>query len=510
MKAKNKSSMKRIKRVVNATCFLLLGCLAFVSCKEETKEEALPPPNILWLYVEDISPNLGCYGDTDVKTPNIDALASKGVRFTNTIMPAPVCSPLRSAIITGAMQTSLGTHNHHSSRSDASAINLPNHVKTLPELFKKAGYFTFNQGKDDYNFAYNRDSLYAGAFRENGMYGLVGKELDWGLKQEGQPYFGQIQLAGNKYIYRASFQDDVVRQIDPKTLTLPPYYPQTDYMQEEWASYLESVELTDKAVGDIIKKLKDAGQLNNTYVFFFSDHGMRLWRHKQFLYEGGIKVPFILTYFGEDGKIKPGTVNSELINGLDIGTTSLGLADIDIPAYTEGQDFLATNHTPRNYVISARDRCDFTIDRIRSVRTKNYKYIRNFKTDRPYMQPNYRDDWEVTQRMRKAFEDGELDEIQSRFWEQYRPDEELYNLEEDPHEINNLADDPNFVAELKKHRDLLTDWVATTDDQGQYPEPIEGLKFMYGIWGDKCVNPEYDVIKQEKPDLAGALKSLKN
>ena len=508
MNIPKKRKSRTWKSTASHLFFFFLAGSVFLSCQK--KEKPVKRPNILWLYVEDISPNLSCYGDENVNTPNIDALAENGIRFTSTIMPAPVCSPLRSAIITGVMQTTLGTHNHHSSRTEASAINLPDYVKTLPELFRMAGYFTFNQGKDDYNFAYVRDSLYSGEYRDNGMYGLVGKELDWNLKKEDQPYFGQIQLSGNKYIYSDTFQERVVRQIDPENLVLPPYYPQTDYMKEEWASYLESVELTDKAVGDIIQQLKEDGLLDNTYVFFFSDHGMRLWRHKQFLYESGINVPFILTYFGDDGKIKKGTINTDLISGMDIGTTSLGLGNVDIPKYTEGQDFLADDYRPRDFVISARDRCDFTIDRIRSVRTKNYKYIRNFKTDRPYMQPNYRDEWEITQIMRKAYADGELNEIQSPFWEDSRPEEEFYNLADDSHEIQNLASDPAFAEELRRHRTILDDWVVRTDDKGQYPEDIEGLKFMYGIWGEKCVNPEYDILKSQDPNLSGSLQELKN
>lgn len=480
------------------------GVAALAVCFHWTCKPAVEmaqQPNILWLYVEDISPNLGCYGDTNVRTPNIDLLAENGLRFTHTFMPAPVCSPGRSAIITGVMQTTAGTHNHHSSRTEESMIQLPEQIKTLPELFKQAGYFTFNQGKDDYNFQYIRDSLYSGDYRDNGMYGLVGKTIDWELRREDQPYFGQIQLYGNKYIYNEAFPEMVERPIDPSGLQLPVYYPQTVYMQEEWASYLESIELTDKAVGEVIADLRKKGLLDNTYVFFFSDHGMRLWRHKQFLYDSGIQVPFILTYFDENGTMaatkawEKGSIFSDLISGLDIGTTSLGLAGIDIPTYTEGRDFLATDYQPREYVISARDRCDFTIDRIRSVRSRNFKYIRNFKLDRPYMQPNYRDEWEVTQRMRQAYADGELDEIQARFWEAERPAEELYDLQKDPDEIHNLAANPGFQTELERHRKILKSWITATDDQGQYPESLAGLRFMYERWGEKCINPEYDVLK---------------
>ena len=480
------------------TIVLLASCAGKQS-QDKTAEVAAP--NILWFYVEDISPDLGCYGNDIVRTPNIDALAGHGIRFTNAITVAPVCSPARSAVITGMMQTTSGTHNHHSSRTEASIISLPEGVKTLPEIFREHGYFTFNQGKDDYNFAYTRDSLYSGKYRDNGMYGLVGLKVDWSLRKKDQPFFGQIQLSGNKYIYHKNFDEKVIRQINPDSLTVPIFYPQTEYMKEEWASYLESIELTDRALGEELEQLRKNGLLKNTYVFFFSDHGMRLWRHKQFLYEGGIKVPLILAYFDENGNPAPvkgklGTKNADLISSLDIGITSLGLGNITIPSYAEGFDLLSDDYQEREFIISARDRCDFTIDRIRSVRTKNFKYIKNFMVDRPYMQPNYRDDWELTQTMRKAYANGELNELQARFWEQERPTEELYDLTKDPNEIYNLASDATeYMTILQKMRKILDDWVTATDDKGQYEENIEGLKFMYDIWGDRCVNPEYDQLK---------------
>lgn len=399
------------------------------------------------------------------------------------------------------MPTTFGLHNHHSSRTETSIIHLPDYVKTLPELFKEKGYFTFNHGKDDYNFSYNREDLYTGEIRDNGMYGMVGKEIDWNSRNEGQPFFGQIQLYGNKHIYSRAYKENILRSINPDSITLPPYYPNTDFMKQEWATYLETMELTDRDVGNIIERLRKDGALENTYVFFFSDHGMRLWRHKQFLYDSGIRVPFILAYYGKDGKIERGTVNTDLISGLDIGSTSLGLANITPPDYTEGKDFLSDNYVERKNVISVRDRCDYTIDRIRSVRTKDFKYIRNYFPDRPYMQPNYRDDWGVTKKMRDlAANEDALNDIQARFWKNDRPKEELYHINNDPDELNNLANDPSYSGKLMELGDILQHWIAQTGDKGQYAEDINGLIFMYEIWGDKCINPEYDKVKA-LPDI---------
>lgn len=453
-------------------------------------------PNILWLAVEDISPFLGCYGYENA-TPNIDKLAVDGVRFDNVFMPAPVCSPCRSALITGMMHTTIGTHNHHSSRTEETAIHLPDNVRTLPELFRQAGYFTFNQGKDDYNFWYDREDLYTGEYTTHKLYGKSGKRnVGWKDRQKGQPFFGQIQLRGGKEIYAKEFKNRIRNPIDREALDLPPYYPDHPDIREDWARHYDSIQLTDDRVGEIIDRLKQDDLLDNTVIFFFSDHGMRLWRHKQFCYDSGLHVPFIVCWPGNPKALGgAGTVRDDLVNGLDIAATSLALAGIDIPKTMESRDLFANNFTPRNQVISARDRCDYTIDRIRSVRKKRFRYIRNFLPDRLYMQPNYRDQWEITQLMRKLHEDGKLDEIQDRFWADERPEEELYDIKNDPHEINNLADYPEYAEELKRHRQILIDWITETDDKGQYPEDRASLKYMFDWWGEKCVNPEYDQFK---------------
>lgn len=481
--------MKSIGKIVVAASIpqLITGC--------QTKPKQRP--NILWIAVEDISPLMSCYGHKENPTPNLDQLAKTGVRFTNTFMPAPVCSACRSAMITGTMQTTLGLQNHHSSRSEETAIYLPNNVKTLPELFKEAGYFTFNHGKDDYNFWYDREKLYTGEYKTHKLYGKSGKKIDWNSRQPDQPFFGQIQLHGGKYIYNKNFKNMVSNPVDRNSFDLPPYYPDVSFVREDWAQHLDSIKLTDDDVGQIIDRLKKDGVLENTVIFFFSDHGMRLWRHKQFCYDSGLLVPFIMSWQGNTKQLGgTGIVREDLVSGLDISATSLALAGIPIPDYMDGRDLFSKNFQPRKFVISARDRCDFTIDRIRTVRTKRFRYIRNFFPDRPYMQPNYRDEWDITQKMRKLHAEGKLNEIQDRFWSNERPAEEFYDLENDPYEINNLAENPSYDDELKRHRTILENWIKETDDKGQYPEDAANLKFMFDWWGEKCVNPEYDIFKK--------------
>jgi len=454
-------------------------------------------PNILWITVEDISPLMSCYGYASNPTPHLDRLAENGVRFTRTFMPAPVCSPCRSALITGMMQTTTGRHNHHSSRSEATALHLPDGVRTLPELFREAGYFTFNHGKDDYNFWYDREDLYTGAYTTHELYGKSGREIDWNAREPGQPFFGQIQLRGGKHVYNRRFPEMVRKPVSRDAFGLPPYYPDHPMVREDWARHLDSIQVTDEEVGRIIDRLQQDGVLDETVIFFFSDHGMRLWRHKQFCYDSGLHVPFIMSWSGNPGRLGGnGAIREDLVNGLDITATSLALVDIPVPEYMESHDLFSNRHVPGEAVISARDRCDFTIDRIRTVRTDRYRYIRNFLTDRPWMQPNYRDDWEITKVMRRLHAEAELDPVQDRFWAGDRPAEELYDLNDDPHEIRNLAEDPALSDELQRHRAILEAWIAETDDKGRYPEDIPNLKYMFDWWGDRCVNPEYDIFRQ--------------
>lgn len=506
-----------IMRVYNKwhTRFLLitLAAILCISCAEKKQlKEPDQSPNILWVFLEDTAPLMGPYGTTIISTPNIDSLAKQGVVYTNVFMPAPVCSASRSSIITGVMSTTTGTHNHHSSRTEESAIYLPDSLKTIPELFKNAGYFTFNNGKDDYNFMYDRRDLYTQDYKLHPLYGKSGVHVNLDSLRNQQPFFGQIQLKGGKEIFSKTFKDNVKTPVDRSKIVLPPYLPDHPAIIEEYANHLDAIQITDEKIGEIIQDLRENDLLENTIVFFFSDHGMRLTRNKQFLYDGGLHVPMIIADFTKNfTKLTPGTINEGLISGLDIGIGSLALANIEIPNYMEGQNMF-DNAYKRDYVISTRDRCDFTIDRIRSVRSKEYKYIRNFKTDRPYTQPTYMDfdRIEFVEVMHQLHNDKKLNSTQDIFMSDERPEEELYHLSSDPFELNNLAKDTKYDNVVKEYSNILDDWIIKTDDQGQYPENEENLKLMLGIWGKHAINPEYDALRKKYPDLEGSLILLKS
>jgi len=414
-------------------------------------------PNVLWIVVEDMSQHFSYAGETTIETPHVDRLAAEGVVFERAYVTAPVCSPSRSALVTGMYQTSINAHHHRSYRGEIQQ-DLPSPVRTVPELFKEAGYYVSNgqdadgarRGKQDYNFNVPKD-LYDGA--------------DWSGRNEGQPFFAQLQLRGGK-----RRDAEVANPVDPEDVSLPPYYPDDPVLREDWARYLDSVQYVDDEVGRILQRLEDEGVANNTVVIFMTDHGISHARGKQFLYDEGARIPFLVW---APGRVDSGASREDFVAHIDMAATSLYFADIEIPDWMEARPLFGPNAQAREYVVSARDRCDETVDRIRSVRHGNFKYIRNYYPHRPHLQPNrYKDDKPILKRMRELYEAGALDgHPAERLYTTPRPEEELYDLSADPWELNNLAYDPKYAEPLETMRGQLGEWIERTGDRGQQPEP---------------------------------------
>ncbi len=453
-------------------CFRTFAFLLFVAASILISDTAhAAPPNILWIIVDDMSANFGCYGEKAIATPHVDRLAREGTRFAKAFVTAPVCSPCRSALITGCYQTTIGAHHHRSGRG-TEKIHLPPGIEPIPALFQRAGYYTCiggfgadrgRVGKTDYNFEYDPDIYDAG---------------DWSGRQPGQPFFMQVQLHGGKYRGAQPKQYDAWAKrvfkelgsnVAASAVVLPPYYPADPILVEDWARYLDSVRYTDHEVGQVLTRLKDEGILDETIVCFMTDHGISHARGKQFLYDEGIHVPLVIRGPG----IEQGKVRGDLVEHIDLAATSLALAGIEIPPAMQGRNLLAADYQSREAVFAARDRCDETVEHIRSVRTEKYKYIRNYLNQRPHLQPNaYKDGKAIVQRLRELHAAGELNELQERLlFAPTRPAEELYDLETDPHELANLADDPQRRAELEKLRAMLAAWESATGDLGRQPEP---------------------------------------
>jgi len=271
--------------------------------------------------------------------------------------------------------------------------------------------------------------------------------------------------------------------VDPARVKLPPYYPDHPIARQDWATYLDSIQLMDQYVGRILKRLDDEGLTENTVVIFIGDHGRCHIRGKQWLYDGGIHIPLIIRW---PGKLKAGRVCDDLVSAIDISATVLKIAGIEPPKYMEGRVFLGPDANAerrpqvekRDYIIAARDRCDETVDRIRCVRTGRYKYIRNFMPERPYTQINrYKErSYPMLPLMKQLHSEGKLTPVQALFMAPRKPDEELYDVRNDPYEIRNLADSAKHQKTLKKMRAILDKWIKDTSDKGQFPEPESAIQ----------------------------------
>ncbi|MHC4996643.1 MAG: sulfatase-like hydrolase/transferase [Planctomycetota bacterium] len=457
------------------------------------------PPNIIWVIIEDASPHINPYGETAIRTPNLNRMAQQGLLFENAYVTNPVCSPSRSAMVSGMYQTTLGAHNHRSQDTTEKAggnvdyydsYRVPEGIELVPELFRKAGYHVTNggKGKKDYNFIARTE--------------VYDEGRDWSGRQPGQPFFSQVQLHGGK-----NRGAKVSPMTDPAKVTLPPYYPDHPVLREDWARYLNSWVYVDNEVGKLFKRLRDEGITDNTAVFLWTDHGVSHLRGKQFLYEEGIRVPLI-AWFGDatPHATHRGKTRADLVSHIDIAATSLALAGIDIPGYVQGQDLFADDFTPRRFAFAARDRCDETTDIIRAIRTQRYKYIRNFRNFRAHAQPNqYKDGKEIVQKMRSLHTAGKLNELQARPFAPTRPIEELYDLVADPHETVNLAASPEHARILAAHRAQLYSEMITTRDMGLVPEPIlEDLGNAYGSKHAAMAHPDQTGLTRHLQQIVDA------
>ncbi|MEW4455638.1 sulfatase [Bremerella sp. JC817] len=410
-------------------------------------------PNIVWIIADDLGPELACYGYEGVSTPQIDRIATEGQLFRRAFSTAPVCSSSRSAFITGVYQTRTGTHQH---RTEVKRP-LPAPVVPITKLLRDAGYFVTNSnstfkrpGKEDYNFTHD---------------GKLFDGTDWSKRAKGQPFFAQIQIHEP---HRDFVKTDDIHRAD--NVKIPSYYPEHPVIRADWAEYLATIEVLDQHVGEVLAKLEKEGDLNNTIVFFFGDHGRPHYRGKQWLYEGGLHTPLIVRL---PNKHHAGQTRQELVSLLDVSAATVAAAGLTVPEWMDGQNLLANDFAGREIIFGARDRCGDAVDRIRSARTDQFKYIVNDFPELPYSQRSgYKElQYPGMTVARVLKQRGELTGPPALFWEETRPAEELYDLNADPEEINNLADNPAYAKQLKQLRAEVEAWRAETRDQGLLPEP---------------------------------------
>ncbi len=431
-------------------------------------------PNILWITAEDMSATLGCYGDHFATTPNIDRLAEQSCRYTHAFATAPVCSPSRSCLINGCIATHTGTHPMRS------LFPLPETMKGFPSLLRQAGYFTTNNVKTDYNTS-SEPSIITASWDVNGS------SASWNLRSDQQPFFAVHNLMTSHqsrtmvWPYQ-QFKDEVQSRLskdeihDPATVPLPPYYPDTKLVRETVARYYDCVTVMDKEVGEILDRLEADGLADETIVFFYSDHGSGMPRHKRVLFDSGTHVPLLIRFppqYRHLAPCDPGSTTDRLVSFEDFGPTVLSLAEIaKLPAYMRGKPFLGKLATsPRQYVHCHRDRVDEIVDMARSTRSRNYLYIRNYMPHRGYHQPSaWVDQGDVMNDFYALADSGKGNTAQAQFMNVTRSREALFDCETDPLNLQNLVDSPDHQAVLAEMRETLRDELLASRDLGLVPE----------------------------------------
>ncbi|KLU03646.1 Choline-sulfatase [Rhodopirellula islandica] len=406
-------------------------------------------PNVVWIIADDLGPELACYGYPDVATPHLDRLAGQGRRFANAFSTAPVCSSSRSAFQTGRYQTSIGCY-HHLTR-DKKELQVP----TVIDWMRDAGYFISHGNGEVGNRKANK----------YGVNYLYDKKThfdayDWSERSPGQPFFAQVHLHEP---HRPFVESDRKRPI----AAIPPYYPDHPITRADWSNYLATIEVMDQKVGQVLDRLDAEGLSENTLVIFFGDHGRPHVRGKQWLYDGGLHTPLIVRW---PAKLAGASVETGMASLLDLAPTTLQAAGISVPELP-GKSLLQEDWKGHEQLFAARDRCGDAPDRIRSVRTERYKYIRNFHPDKPYLQlSSYKKlSYPVETLMKVLHAEGRWDSLMMA---ETRPEEELYDLKADPFEMNNLAVSQGHSETLMQLRGELDSWIERTGDQGGVDESL--------------------------------------
>jgi len=456
----------------------LAGCQAIEEPQApQPVSTAVARPNILWLTCEDTGPHLGCYGDPHAITPTLDALAARGIRYTNAFMVAGVCAPSRSSIITGMYPTTLGTHHMRAGGegSDGSTMpKLPADIRCFSEYLRQAGYYCTNNVKQDYNFV-----------APKGSWDESSNKAHWRNRpRKDQPFFAVFNntvthesslRASDEQHAKATARLQPQDRQDPAKITPPPWHPDTPVVRKEWAWYYENITAVDYWVADHLRDLDAEGLTEDTIVFFYGDHGPGMPRAKRWVLDSGTHVPLLIRIpvkFRVNLQGIPGTVENELVSSIDLAPTVLNLAQAPVPRHMQGRAFLGPNVPPkRQYVFSCRDRMDERYDIIRSVRDNRFRYVRHYEPYKPYFQNvSYGELDPIMKELRRMHKDGALTGDPAQRMKATKPREELYDLQADPHELNNLANDPQYDDVLQRLRAAHLEWMLSTRDMGLVPE----------------------------------------
>ncbi len=453
-------------------CLVLIFSLAALNAADR--------PNILWITAEDLSPALGSYGDSDAKTPNLDAFAKEAVRYTQAFAAAPVCSPSRSTLITGMWAPSLGTSQMRST------FPLPPTVKGFPSYLREAGYFTSNRVKTDYNTSDERRLIQE-------CWDLSTSTAHWRdpKRAADQPFFAVMNhmvthqsatMVWPHEVFQREIQSTLLPAAihSPDAVRVPPYYPDTPLVRKELARFHDCVSKLDEQVGEILRELEEDGLADETIVFFYSDHGSGMPRHKRLLHDSGMHVPLLVRFpekYRSLAPAGPGETVDRLVSFVDFAPTVLALAGIEAPDFMQGDAFLGKEVAPApEYVYGFRDRVDEAYDCSRSIRSRDYLYIRNFMPHLSRAQPSVYSDLGAIQREiagHAAQNAATLTDAQRAYVAPTRPVEEFYDLKKDPDNLVNLAAGemtPEQKTALDAHRAAFKQRRAELLDVAFLPE----------------------------------------
>ena len=429
-------------------------------------------PNILYIALEDITPMMGCYGDTYAKTPVLDQLAAEGIRYTNAHSVAPVCSVSRSSIVTGMYPSTIGTLHHRSG-----GLPAPTFLKFVPNLMGEAGYYTTNQ-KSDYNIVgmkYDRQGKKVG-------------DAPWRSRpNKRQPFFSKIDFNECHSSVTKIAENVIVQQRlnrlqpsdfhDPVAAPIPSFHPDDPIFRRSWARYYDAVTQVDYRTGEVLEALKEDGLWDDTIIIVWADHGVGMPRGKHTVWEQGTHVPLIVRFpkkYQHLAPAKPGSVVDDLVSLMDMAPSVLSFAGLTPPDYMQGRPLLIQGDAEkREFLVAMRNRLDTRTQFVRAIRDKRYRYMRHFFPHRPYA-PYETFQWEapIYDRFQELALAGKLEGSQAEYARRFKDIEQLYDSETDPEMIHNLADDPAYSDVLKYMRKRLHDWMIETRDLGLINERL--------------------------------------
>lgn len=439
-------------------CLFAVLVLGIAGWTLQAQAQGPQRPNILWLTSEDHGPHLGCYGDALARTPSVDALAARGMRFLRAWSGCPVCAPARTAIISGMYPSSLGAEHMRS------MVPMPAGTKMYPQLLREAGYYCTNNSKEDYNLV-----------KPGLVWDDSSPQAHWKNRRPGQPFFAIFNSTKSHESQIRTRPHQAIT--DPLRVRVPAYHPDTPEVRQDWAQYYDKVSEADADAGRRLAELAEAGLAEETIVFYYADHGSGMPRSKRWPCDSGLHVPLVV-YFPQKWRhlaprdYAPGTASPRLVHFVDLAPTVLSLAGLPPPAWMQGQAFAGPyQQPPHEYLFGSRGRMDERNDLVRSVTDGRYVYLRNFMPHLSQGQHvSYQFETPTTRIWRSWFDAGRTNEAQSIFWRVPKPPEELYDLENDPDEVHNLVSSPEHQRVLRRLRGVLRDHLLHIRDVGFLPE----------------------------------------